>query len=229
MQLTDRTLRRWAWGIAGFYATVMVVGMGVLWVDYGLAEDRDVSFTALDVFFLIMITLFPLVGVLISRQQPRNRIGWLMLAIGLAWAVLTLTEMYVRWTLILHPGSLPGGYVALAYGGGGWMPPIVLTGVFLTLLFPTGRLPSPRWRPVAWLGVACIVVGTLGFMFIPGEIDTELSVPDRTNRLGIDALGPLLDVLVTGCIALLPVGMLAGAWALVLRFRRSQGVERLQL
>ena len=229
MRLSDVALRRWAWGVAGFYATVMVVAVTVVGIDYAVAENRDVSVRPMDVFFLLMITLFPLVGLLITHRQPRNRIGWVMLAIGFFWAVSALAEFYVRWALVLHPGSLPGGYVVYAYAAAGWLPPIVLMGVFLTLLFPTGRPLSPRWRWVAWLGVGIIVVGTLSITFAPGPLDGELPAVDRDNPLGIDALGPALDVLATACAALIPVGMLAATWSLVLRFRRSAGVERLQL
>ena len=229
MRLSDVALRRWAWGVAGFYVVGIVGGLTVLGIDYAVSENRDVVVTPMDVLFLLMVTLFPLGGLLINRQQPRNRIGWVMLAIGFFWAVSALAEMYVRWALILHPGSLPGGYVAYAYASASWLPPIVLMGVFLTLLFPTGRPPSPRWNVVAWLGLAVIVVGTLAITFAPGPLDGELPAVDHDNPLGIDALGGILNVLAIACWALIPVCMVAAAWSLVLRFRRSQGVERLQL
>ena len=118
-----------------------------------------------------MVTLFPLVGALLIQRQPRNRIGWMLIAIGASWALTSVADMYAAWALVLHPGSLPGGEVVVALNSALWLPPILLMGVYLILLFPDGHLPSPRWRILAWGALA------VGVWRIPGH----RAVP-RTDR-----------------------------------------------
>jgi hypothetical protein len=72
-----------------------------------------------------------------------------------------LTDNYVRLSLLLDPGWLPRPDVAAALNQGSWAPGIGLAGTFLLLLYPDGHLPSPRWRPVAWLSAVTIVMVTV--------------------------------------------------------------------
>jgi hypothetical protein len=106
-----------------------------------------------------------------------------------------------------------------------WIPIFGLTGTFLLLLFPDGRLPSPRWRPVAWVSGATIGVLVVVFVLGPATLDSN---PNVANPLAIEAMAPLLDVILA-VLPLLPLCMLACAVSLVLRFRRSRGIERLQV
>jgi hypothetical protein len=170
---------------------------------------------------------FPLVGVLIARRQPRNAITWILLGIGLAWSVGAVTEAYRDYALLTAPGSLPGGDVVDAASSWLWVPGIVPAGTLLILLFPDGRLPSPRWRWVVWLTVVSIVAVSVAITFHAGTL-AEDGFPQFDNPLGISALQPVLTVLQVFLIAI-PVCMVASAAALVVRFRRSRGVERLQL
>lgn len=85
---------------------------------------------------------FPVVGWSIARRRPRNAIGWLLLAVGLAYALSESTEAYAHWALVARPGSLPYGTVALALDTATFAPQIGLVGTFLFLVFPDGRLPS---------------------------------------------------------------------------------------
>jgi signal transduction histidine kinase len=228
MRLSDRALVRLAWVSFGFVAVGLLGGTALLLVYPDDMDDWGVSGSASDIAFILMVTSFPLVGLLITRQQPRNRIGWLLLAIGWAWAWTTPIDLYVGWGLIHDPGSLPGAHAMQAFIAGSWLPPIGLMGIFLILLFPDGRLPSPRWRPLAWLSAAVIVVGYLAITFAPGPLD-EVLVPEASNPLGIDALRPLLLGALVVALPLLPLCVLASAWSLVRRFRRAHGDERLQL
>ena len=227
MRLRDRTLRRLAWAVVAWFLAVMGVGSFVLW-----GHNTDADGTTDDVgsvLFALMVTLFPVVGLLIVRQQSRNRIGWLLLTIGFAWSVSAALELYVEWALVLRPGSLPGGYVAQAFAAASWLPPIMLMGVYLILLFPDGRLPSPRWRPLAVLAAGVVVVGTFSLTFAPGPVEGEVPVPGAENPIGLGLLDPVSEVLFGASVALIPVCILGAAWGLVRRFRRSRGVERLQM
>ncbi len=175
-----------------------------------------------------MIVVFPVTGALILGRQPRNRIGWLLQLIGLVWLVGAFTDSYATYGLLVEPGSLPGADIAAAINGTIWAPGLGLTGTFLILLYPDGHLPSPRWRPVAWLSAVTIVAVTVAVDFLPGRLE-ESPVPDLANPIAWEAGEPALTVLIFVFLPLLPLCIVACAVGLVRRFRRSRGVERQQL
>ena len=98
--------------------------------------------------------------------------------------------------------------------------------IFLPLLFPDGRLPSPRWRPVLWLGVVSVLLGAVGAAFVPGEIELRQS-SGLDNPLGID--GGLPAVAETASAVLGAVAVVLAAASVVVRLRRARGRERQQL
>jgi hypothetical protein len=123
---------------------------------------------------------------------------------------------------------VPAPDVAAAINEASWAPWIGLIGTFLILLYPDGHLPSPRWRPVGWLSAVTIVVVTIAIMFSPGTLE-ESPVPDMVNPLGSQVAQPILTVLLIVFFPLLPLCFGACALALVLRFRRTRGIERQQV
>jgi signal transduction histidine kinase len=175
-----------------------------------------------DALFILLTGAFPVVAILILARQPRNRIGWILMAIGLGW-VLPFGD-YGSFAL---SRDLPGGAVFVALSSPIWAPPIGLMGTSLLLRFPTGRLLSPRWRKVEWLAVVSITVAVLAIILSPGDL-TDSGYPNLANPLGIESLKPLLNVALV-FIFLIPITIVASAVSLVMRFRRSTGVERLQL
>lgn len=227
--LSDRSLRVLAWAVWWLMVAVNVSALPLLLADRPSGPDSwGGNFVAGYFLFRIMILTFPLVGLLILRRQPRNTIGWLLQAIGLVWALNGLAENYALYGMVIAPGSLPGPEFVAAFNEAGWVPAIGLMGTFLFLLYPNGHLPSRRWRPVAWACAFTIVVGTLAIMLQPGTME-ESPLPDTQNPLAWEAGAPLLTVALVVVLPLLPVGIVACAAALVTRFRRSRGVERLQL
>jgi len=203
----------------------MTLGSSVLAVG---AENASAvaAKSSVDPFELAVLS-FPFVGALIVHRQARNRIGWVLLAIGGAFVPFALLDAYAAYGLELEPGSLPRPDLALALAAPGWIPFIVLSGTFLILLFPDGRLPSPRWRTWAWL---CAIVMTVSFVLVlvfPGNFE-ESGHGEIANPLALDALRPVAGA-VFAVIALIPVSIVGCATALVMRFRRSHGQERLQL
>jgi signal transduction histidine kinase len=225
---SDAVLARLAYSVFG----VCVAGYAVSSAFEFIKPDAtDVSWgsgsTAFDIAFGTGLSCFPLVGMLITRRDPRNTIGWLMLATGFVWASSGCSDLYVVYGGHTNPGSLPGVAIVAALGSSAWVPGIGLIGTFLILLFPNGRLPSPRWRLVGWLSAATITLGSLTVLLRPGPLNDAV-VQGIENPLGVDAFSGILSV-VSVSIALLPVCILASAAALVVRFRHSRGVERLQL
>jgi hypothetical protein len=137
-----------------------------------------------------------------------------------------LAEVYARYANA-HPGSLPGPLVGSWIENWIWVPTILLALVFLLLLFPTGRSLSPRWRPVTWLAV-----GLTAAYPVLGALSPTLELPNgRTvaNPIGVAGInvdaGPLGAVL-SGLVLFVLVASIS---SLIVRFRRSQGVERQQL
>jgi len=99
---------------------------------------------------------------------------------------------------------------------------------YLILVYPDGHLPSPRWRPVAWLFAVTIVIVTAAIILLPWTLE-EAPVAEMANPLGSQSAEPVLTVLLNIFFPLVPLCFVACAIALVLRFRRSRGTERLQL
>jgi hypothetical protein len=167
---------------------------------------------------------FPLVGALIASRRPKNAVGWLCLAVGLLWALSGVCDYYGFYGAAT-PGSVPFPVVAAGISDWIWVPAIGLLGTYVLLLFPDGRLPSRRWRPLAWLSGAVILLLSLGIMLAPGRLDNLAGVRNPTGIEGAEWL-------VAGAYALLPLlplCMLASALSLLLRYRRSGGEELQQI
>jgi hypothetical protein len=171
---------------------------------------------------------FSAVGALVAARQPRNAVGWLLLAVGLCLTVSFVSESYARYVLVTAPGSLPGGryapFLFLPYFGA-----VAILGCFLPLYFPTGRLLSPRWRPVLWSGAAFLVLAVVGNGLQPQAEPLPGLRPVHNPILYLPAAKPLLDRLLglAGPCALVALG--GAVAALVVRFRRARGIERQQL
>jgi hypothetical protein len=167
---------------------------------------------------------FPLVGALIASKRPKNAVGWLCLAVGLLWMLAGLLDYYGYYGAAT-PGSVPFPVLMAGISDWIWVPAVGLLGTYVLLLFPDGRLPSSRWRPLAWLSGAVIFLLSVGGMLAPGRLDNLAGV---RNPFGIEGA----DWLATGAfvlLPLLPLCMLASALSLVLRYRRSGGEERQQI
>jgi hypothetical protein len=169
---------------------------------------------------------FPLVGAVIATHRPRNPLGWIFLVIGLSEGLLSFGYQYASYVFRTAPGAGPGGELAVWVGQWAWAPGLGLALTYVPLLFPDGRLPSRRWWPVAWLSAVPIVV-------IPVSTAAALwpwRGPDLLDPSGVEQamgdMGPVLGfvpyLLMLGC-------GLACLAALLLRFRRSRGIERQQL
>jgi hypothetical protein len=177
------------------------------------------------VFVSIVILAFSTVGALIGSRRPENPIGWLFCSGAFAWILGELALEYGVYALITAPGTLPVGVWAAWFGGWargmGWF----LIVAFLLLLFPNGRLPSPRWRPVLWGAVGYVGFFTVVIWLSPVSNDTRLAFVRNPLRLEIEIINFLLELL----YLTIPLLLVAGAAAVIVRFRRSGGAERQQL
>ncbi|HUF58234.1 MAG TPA: histidine kinase [Actinomycetota bacterium] len=178
-----------------------------------------------DIVFVLSFAMFPVIGYLLASRRPENSIGWLMLGIGTYFGLGAIVSELGAY--LVHSGRPDAGFVLIAFDQPSWLPIVVLPVTFLLLLFPDGHLPSPRWRWFAWaLGIGLILV-FFSILLDPAPMQ-ESPVADVRNPIGIEALGPILHA-AQALILVIPIGVIASLTALVLRFRRSRGVERLQL
>ena len=180
-----------------------------------------------DLPFLVAFVAFPIVGYLLASRRPDNAISWLLAGVGAAFATDTFLNSYATYALHGGIGGRGLGRLVAAIDAPMWVAIVGLPATFLILIFPNGHLPSPRWRWFARVLGGGLALVFLAILFGPGKLDTS-AVPGIENPLGIESLRPVLPF-VLGLIGLLPVGIVASLVALVRRFRRSAGIERLQL
>jgi PAS domain S-box-containing protein len=174
----------------------------------------------------IIAISFSTVGAIITpRLPPKNPIGWIFCSIGLIAGMRLFVSEYAIVTLLAEPRSvpaiLPGGEVLAWISSWLWVLHIGLF-VLLALLFPDGRLPSSRWRPFAWLVGVVIVTGTVSVALWP---ETAAGFDLVNHPLGIEVATDTMNPVETILYAL---GLVAAA-SLLVRLRRSMGVERQQI
>ena len=162
------------------------------------------------------------IGSLIVSHRFGNRVGWIFLTVGLVAELGFLAQEYAVYALRWSPGSLPGGSWAGLLAD--FLPAAVLClATFLLLVFPTGRLLSRRWLPVAWLSVASLLIVLLATAFAPGTLS---SITDAARPIEIDFLlfthgeWAWTGVLLAGLLAIVSE---------VVRYRSGDAVERQQL
>ena len=169
---------------------------------------------------------FSTVGAMITPRLPRqNPVGWLFCTIGLVGGVRLFVAEYAIVTLLAEPGSLPstlpGGETLAWISSWVWVLHLGLF-VFLALLFPDGRPPSSRWRPLVWgIGVV-LVAGTVSVALWP---ETARGFDLLNHPLGTEVATDVINPVETIVYAL---GLIAAA-SLLARLRGSKGVERQQV
>ena len=171
---------------------------------------------------------FSTVGVLVASRQRKNPIGWLLLGTGILYAFEVFTGNYSTYALFAEPGYLPGGLVAAWLTSWVWISGGSLI-LFVFLFFPDGRLPSPRWRPVAWLVLANTALSVAPYAFAPGPLEELSEGSPVINPFGIEGSAGILDLFASISTLLLAPIALAVVFAFILRFRRARGEERQQI
>jgi hypothetical protein len=162
------------------------------------------------------------IGALVATRQPRNAIGWILCLIALGGSVSIVSDVYADEA---GARSLPAGQLAAWLSQWVWLPSLIIGATFLLLLFPDGRLLSRRWRPVAWLTGAVLVLASFDEATtrdrLTGGYENPLALPSEVAE-ALTFVGPL------GLVLLL-FSLTASVVALIVRFRRSRGELRQQL
>jgi hypothetical protein len=215
------TARRLAWSIWAVSMLALVVLPFV-----GLEGQKGSSIVALlgyGVFLFAAAT----VGALVASSRPQNPIGWILSAAGLGYSLAGLSIAYADYAF--EPGhSLPAATAVAWAGNWLWSVVIGLASAYPLLLFPDGRLPSRRWRPVAWVVPVATTLVVLGVMLSPDRIDVGhgRTIANPTALHGAASLSHVLSGI--GFIGII-VAFLASFASVIVRFRRARGVQRLQL
>ena len=131
------------------------------------------------------------------------------LSLGAFWSAYGLRALSAA------PGSLPAGRAALWLSNWVWVIPLAALS-FLFLLFPTGQLRSARWRPVAWY-----VAGSFALIGIAALVTATLGWSHPFSQSGSFFTGPIAIIMMAA--------LLISVVAVIVRFARSSGEERLQL
>ena len=170
-----------------------------------------------------LVVIDATVGAIVASRRPENLVGWLLCLSGVALSTSSFASQYAIYALLAEPGLLPAGE-AMAWIAAWQLPIMIGLQVFYFLLFPTGRLPSRRWRPVAWLTVAFVSVGVILAAFSPEAYLGSLG--SIRNPVGIEGF---TSVFKTVFFTMAPLLYAAAVLSLFMRLLRSRGVERQQL
>ena len=215
--------RRWPWIVWSLTLVLTVITLTLSANTNSFSEDPFFLSVA-----IVMIVGYVTIGALIASRTERNPIGWLLMMIGVGFLLGGFTDEYLRYALPRGPDDRP--FTLFSAWLTNWVFSIVAFPIpWILLLFPDGRLPTRRWKPI---GIAIAVLEgilLLGLILNPGPIDADFPGPLPRNPTGVPALQGVLDpILALGGLALLAVGF-STIGALVFRYRRSFGEERQQM
>ncbi|MGH2681797.1 MAG: hypothetical protein ACRDIX_01030 [Actinomycetota bacterium] len=227
--MTGRRATILAWGLVAISVVVLGVSFA-LTIGRGslLIEAEDPAFI---VAGLGLVLGYGVVGALVASRRPGNPIGWLLLTAGLSFVVGVFTEEYVAVDLV-SPGSFPATVFVSWLGNLTFVPGVAAVPVTV-LLFPSGRPPSPRWRPVVWVLVGGAIVLMAAYAVRPGGLPVPGGLQGKVqgfeNPVGIGPLKDTLNMVIrVSAMAILAAAM-ASVVALIVRFRRARAEERLQI
>ena len=188
------------------------------------------SLNAANTLDLASIVGWGAMGALVASRQPRNPIGWLFLSIAVAAGLDADSYAYAIGGLS-GTLSLPG--IRWAAWVHDWVSHVIFPSgllLFVFLLFPYGRLPSPRWRWLAITAGVWTAVGATLSMIDPELVGNRGLLPSVPNPLAVRAIGAAWEGWLGGTFILGGVGLLlAAATASIIRLRRAKGDERQQM
>jgi hypothetical protein len=209
--------RHTVWLATGLWVVSMGLAVAGLVLDPGGLDGAG---------FILVPASFATVGAFLAGRRPANPVGWLLAGGGVVIAFLIFTTFYVDAGLFRRPGSLPGAAWLAWAASVVWHPSYLLL-VLLLLLFPHGRLLSPRWRPLVWLAVAVYGALAVSAALAPAAVGQYFPAA------GGLPFRPPAPRLADGAFAVLEAGQLVlvavAVWALLLRLRRARGDERQQI
>jgi len=218
--MKPRTASRVAWSIGTFSIALMISALVLMFLDRHIALPEGAAgarWNFSNVLNVAVNIAVPAIGLLLASRRQENPIGLMFLAAGFTLGIGAFGLAYGVTGLLVHPGSLPAGRALVWLGSWvGFIPLGVLA--FLFLLFPTGHLRTPRWRPIArFMAGAFALVTAFILIFATAAWQHPFRQSSGGNLLGLLFVLPLVAALGASLVAI------------VVRFRGSVGEERLQL
>jgi hypothetical protein len=213
--MSRRTAAWLAWSVWAFCVVLTV--LAVLLDLLTPSASKGAFSLGLVVLYAISSLVFPTVGALVASRHPHNPIGWIFCGTTLIVVGQGFANVYADYALTVRHGSLIGVEVMAWVSSWTGEPTLLLSLALLFLLFPNGRLPSGRWRPVLWLVIGASATFYLVGALTPGPLLTHKSI---ANPVGVGgAVGEVLGTL--GIIALIIhlVACLASAISPIFRKR----------
>ena len=189
----------------------------------GLLLGGPTDQTANLITFSLFIAASSLVGAFVAARRSENAIGWILCCVALVGAVTAVGQAYLE----TNPQVAGEGARFVDWLMAFIWTPAFAPILFVLQLFPTGRALSPRWRFVTWMTATGIALVVSSYAFSPGALqNAEIPVD---NPYGVEALEtPLAFAEGTGGLLIFGTVVLSLV-LLVLRFRRTRGIERQQL
>jgi hypothetical protein len=221
---------RAAWflcGVVWSLAAALALG-GILFSVLNRTADVTGEWGPVPSTFVVFVLLgFVTLGVLVSYRRPGNAVGWIITGMGISLALSGFAQSYGVYALYTDPESLPGGEVTAWLASWTIIPSLFAAPALLFLLFPDGHLISRRWLIVLWLVIAATSVTMLSSALDPVLDDAPFK--GVVNPLGVDTSDTLFALVSPFGWPGMAAGLLAAAVAMIVRLRRSRGVERQQL
>jgi hypothetical protein len=218
-------MARWlAWSLAAGVLLLGALGLVLIFLGWSTPLPEGWQPWTEQALGIVGVIGAPILGALIASRRPENPYGWLWIGLGLGFALATFTETYAAYGLVAQPGSLPAPRMVGVLGAEGFVMWVTLLS-FILLLFPDGRLPSRRWRYLAWGVVAVGAVLAILVPFLSGPTAERFE-----NPIGVGgAAGEVIFVLAEGGVYVLFGAVIFSALSLVFRYHRVGGVERQQI
>ncbi len=225
--ISRRAAARLAWSLVALSVALLLGGIALSRTTRatvpGLAYGDEAE---LGNVFLTLATViaFSVVGAIIASRHPRNAIGWIFCGMGLVVGLNVLAHGYVESWLASGSGIRSLAETAAWFGSWAWIFLVYVPTSFMLLLFPDGRLPSPRWRPVAWCAGLGITGFVAGYALEAGPLG---DFPKLMNPYGVDS--PVVGIATFAANVVVGGSMVAAAISVIVRARRAGRVERQQI
>src|SRR2546427_9603883 len=192
-------------------------------------ESRFVGqVTLVDIWSLVAILGCAVIGALIVSTHESHPIGWMFCAAAVSFGFSFFAREYAIQALVVAPGTIPFGQAMAWFGFWADMPGIAVLALFLPLLFPDGRLPSPRWKPAAYFAAVDFVLA-VGLTMVAPPTYAHAGYPSIPDPIGLDQYAAFFDAIGVVLEPLLLVLVVVSALALVDRVRRAGEEEREQI
>jgi hypothetical protein len=216
-----------AWSLMALSVALLVGGFALSLAASSTVSDRPFGGETGDssvVANLLTLLPFSVVGAIIASRHPRNTIGWLFCSVGVTIGLNSFAGDYAEFWLASGFGMSGLGETAAWFSSWLWIVLALLPTSLLLLLFPDGRLPSPRWRPVARGAALGIAGSVVGYALRAGPLE---DFPQIANPYGVDS--PIVGMVGVAGSIVAAGSLVASAVSLIVRLRSVGSEQRQQI